>query len=430
MFLILKKHNFMIKKILVAVGCCLTLLGCEKQQKQVQMVKEEVIKPIIEFGFNLNDFHVLRDTIKTGDTFGKILAMNNVDATQIFEISEKAKPTFDPRRLKVGDAYTILLSKDSLKKPNAFIYQPSKIDYIVVNMADSVHAYAKKKPVKIVEREASGIITKSLSESILEAGMDYMVAHKLSQIYDYTVDFFRLQQGDKFKIIYEERFIDDTLYVGMGKIKAAYFEHKNHPFYAFNYVTDSIKNKSSFYDEKANMMRRMFLKAPLDFFRISSRFSPRRFHPVQKVWKAHKGTDYAAPHGTPIRATANGTIVKAGYTAGNGNYVKIRHNGTYETQYLHMSKILVKVGQYVAQGEEIGRVGSTGLATGPHVCYRFWKNGVQVDPLTHVMPASEPMNESMKGSYLEYVKPLKYRLDNIPYSEYTNQEEEQYITQL
>ncbi|WMQ62755.1 M23 family metallopeptidase [Imtechella halotolerans] len=420
----------MIKKILVAVGCCLTLLGCEKQQKQVQMVKEEVIKPIIEFGFNLNDFHVLRDTIKTGDTFGKILAMNNVDATQIFEISEKAKPTFDPRRLKVGDAYTILLSKDSLKKPNAFIYQPSKIDYIVVNMADSVHAYAKKKPVKIVEREASGIITKSLSESILEAGMDYMVAHKLSQIYDYTVDFFRLQQGDKFKIIYEERFIDDTLYVGMGKIKAAYFEHKNHPFYAFNYVTDSIKNKSSFYDEKANMMRRMFLKAPLDFFRISSRFSPRRFHPVQKVWKAHKGTDYAAPHGTPIRATANGTIVKAGYTAGNGNYVKIRHNGTYETQYLHMSKILVKVGQYVAQGEEIGRVGSTGLATGPHVCYRFWKNGVQVDPLTHVMPASEPMNESMKGSYLEYVKPLKYRLDNIPYSEYTNQEEEQYITQL
>lgn len=196
------------------------------------------------------------------------------------------------------------------------------------------------------------------------------------------------------------------------------------------YVTDSIKNKSSFYDEKANMMRRMFLKAPLDFFRISSRFSPRRFHPVQKVWKAHKGTDYAAPHGTPIRATANGTIVKAGYTAGNGNYVKIRHNGTYETQYLHMSKILVKVGQYVAQGEEIGRVGSTGLATGPHVCYRFWKNGVQVDPLTHVMPASEPMNESMKGSYLEYVKPLKYRLDNIPYSEYTNQEEEQYITQL
>lgn len=420
----------MIKKILVAVGCCLTLLGCEKQQKQVQMVKEEVIKPIIEFGFNLNDFHVLRDTIKTGDTFGKILAMNNVDATQIFEISEKAKPTFNPRRLKVGDAYTILLSKDSLKKPNAFIYQPSKIDYIVVNMADSVHAYAKKKPVKIVEREASGIITKSLSESILEAGMDYMVAHKLSQIYDYTVDFFRLQQGDKFKIIYEERFIDDTLYVGMGKIKAAYFEHKNHPFYAFNYVTDSIKNKSSFYDEKANMMRRMFLKAPLDFFRISSRFSPRRFHPVQKVWKAHKGTDYAAPHGTPIRATANGTIVKAGYTAGNGNYVKIRHNGTYETQYLHMSKILVKVGQYVAQGEEIGRVGSTGLATGPHVCYRFWKNGVQVDPLTHVMPASEPMNESMKGSYLEYVKPLKYRLDNIPYSEYTNQEEEQYITQL
>ena len=157
----------------------------------------------------------------------------------------------------------------------------------------------------------------------------------------------------------------------------------------------------------------MFLKAPLDFFRISSKFSGRRFHPVQQRWKAHNGTDYAAAHGTPIKTTATGVVERTGYTAGNGNYVKIKHNSTYSTQYLHMSKILVKRGQHVTQGQIIGKVGSTGLATGPHVCYRFWKNGVQVDPLRLKLPNTEPMNESVKGKYLQYIKPLKEELDNI-----------------
>ncbi|HRZ74058.1 MAG TPA: peptidoglycan DD-metalloendopeptidase family protein, partial [Flavobacterium sp.] len=171
--------------------------------------------------------------------------------------------------------------------------------------------------------------------------------------------------------------------------------------------------KVDYYDEEGKGLKTMFLKAPLDYFRISSRFSPKRFHPVQMTWKAHKGTDYAAAQGTPIKTTASGVVEKTGYTAGNGNFVKVKHNGTYSTQYLHMSKILVRQGQRVEQGQVIGKVGSTGLATGPHVCYRFWKNGVQVDPLSQKLPNTEPMNEKHRKNYLTYIAPLKRELDSI-----------------
>ena len=164
----------------------------------------------------------------------------------------------------------------------------------------------------------------------------------------------------------------------------------------------------------------MFLKAPLKFSRISSRFSPRRFHPVQKRWKAHNGTDYAAPTGTPIMTTASGVVERAGYTAGNGNYVKVKHNGTYSTQYLHMSKILVRRGQRVQQGDIIGKVGSTGLATGPHVCYRFWKNGVQVDALKQKFPSSEPLKKEHMPRFQAYMEPLKRELDSISNLKFNN----------
>ena len=221
-----------------------------------------------------------------------------------------------------------------------------------------------------------------------------------------------MQKGDKFKIIYDERYVDDTIYAGVEKVKAAYFEWGGKAYYAFNFTTDSIKGNSGYYDENGNMMKRMFLKSPLDIFRITSKFGM-RFHPVLHRMKGHFGTDYAAPTGTPIRVTAAGTVIEAGYSSGNGNYVKVRHNNMYTTQYLHMSKILARKGKYVAQGEVIGLVGSTGLATGPHVCYRFWKNGVQVDPLKEKLPDSVPIEASLKAKYLEYIKPLKEQLDKL-----------------
>ncbi|MDP5098303.1 MAG: peptidoglycan DD-metalloendopeptidase family protein, partial [Flavobacterium sp.] len=232
-------------------------------------------------------------------------------------------------------------------------------------------------------------------------------------IYAYTVDFFKIQKGDKFAVTINERFIDDTIYVGVESIEASYFEHKGKKIFAFPYKISDNQKYADFYDENGKGLKSMFLKAPLDYFRISSRFSGKRFHPVQMRFKAHNGTDYAAPHGTPIKTTASGVVERTGYTSGNGNFVKVRHSSTYSTQYLHMSKILVKNGQRVTQGQVIGKVGSTGLATGPHVCYRFWKNGVQVDPLRQQLPNAEPMNESHKKKYLLDIAPLKKELDSI-----------------
>ena len=189
-------------------------------------------------------------------------------------------------------------------------------------------------------------------------------------------------------------------------------EYKGKIIYAFPFAQQP-GGKLEYYDEEGKPLKNFFLKAPLKFSRISSRYSPRRFHPVQAVWKAHKGTDYAAPHGTPIMSTAAGVVEMSGYTAGNGNFVKVRHNKTYSTQYLHMSKILVRRGQRVSQGQVIGKVGSTGLATGPHVCYRFWKNGVQVDALRLKLPNAEPMDKRHRPRFVAQMTPLKRELDSI-----------------
>jgi murein DD-endopeptidase MepM/ murein hydrolase activator NlpD len=276
-----------------------------------------------------------------------------------------------------------------------------------------VVAYNKQKPITIKRRTIATSISGSLSETLSKNGVDASMANNLAKIYEYSIDFFKIQKDDKFAVTFYEKYINDTIYAGVERMESSFFEHKGKKIYAFPYKLDSFSKKEDYYDEEGKGLKTMFLKAPLDYFRISSRFSPKRFHPVQMTWKAHKGTDYAAAQGTPIKTTASGVVEKTGYTAGNGNFVKVKHNGTYSTQYLHMSKILVRKGQRVEQGQVIGKVGSTGLATGPHVCYRFWKNGIQVDPLSQKLPNTEPMNEKHRKNYLAYIAPLKRELDSI-----------------
>ena len=409
------------KKTIVILSILLSFTACKREVNPIKLPVSSFIDPIeiprIEFGFNLNDFNVVQDTIRNGDSFGQLLFNNSLSYSEIANITAAVKDTFDVRKLNINKPYLILKSEDSLNKPKVFIYQPNKIDYIVVDFRDSIPtAIRKSKRVTIIENTASGVINSSLSETIDDQGLSYNIANDLSSIYAWTIDFFKLQKGDKFKIIYNEKFIDDTTFVGIDRIKAAYFEHNNRPFYAFEFTADTINDIPDYFDEEGKTLRKAFLKAPLKFSRISSRFSPRRFHPVQKRWKAHKGTDYAALRGTPILSTANGKVVKSGYTRGNGNYVKVRHNSTYSTQYLHMSKRAAKVGDFVKQGEVIGYVGSTGLATGPHVCYRFWKNGRQVDPYRQKLPEAKPMDKNMKPIYLEFIQDLKKNIDRVPFS--------------
>ena len=397
------------------------LYSCKKEE-EVHVVEEiqpkEIIVPKYEFGFNLDNFNVLTDTIRSGDSFGKLLFESHIGYGKIEEIVLATKDTFNVKKLNIGKRYTILRSKDSLEKAQYFIYQPGKIDYVVFDFSNDslVKAYRAKKPVKKVERTASGIITSSLSESIDDAGLNIYIAHEMADIYAWSIDFFRLQKGDSYKLSFTELYIEDSIYVGVDKIKSVVFTHNKTPFYAFDYKSDVVEGIMDYYDENGKTLRSQFLKAPVKFSRISSRYNlKRRIKYYGNKVRPHKGTDFAAAIGTPILATASGTVVESTRRGGNGKYVKIRHNSTYSTQYLHMRKQNVKKGQVVKQGDVIGWIGMTGNTGGPHVCYRFWKNGRQVDPLREKLPSAKPIKEELKADYLEYIQPLKEQLDAIEY---------------
>ncbi len=408
------------------------LFSCKTEQKEE---KEEIVQIPIEkpvpktYGFNLKDFLVFRDTIKRGDSFGKLMIDNQVDYPKIVKIAEEFKDSFDVKRIKVGKPYVILKTKDTAQTTQFFIYENDRINYTVVDLRDSVKAYTSRKKIKFVQREVAGIIENNLSESLDTLGVDYAVTISLSEIYAWTIDFFKLEKGDKFKILYKERYINDSIYAGFEPIEAAYFEHKGKPIYAFAYETDSLKQITDYFDQEANNLRSTFLIAPIKYgYRVSSRYNlKRRIAYYGYKVRPHKGTDYAAAVGTPIVATADGTVSESTRRGGNGRYVKIKHNGTYSTQYLHMKKQKVKKGAYVRQGDVIGWVGMTGNTGGPHVCYRFWKNGSQVDPLREKLPAAEPIADSIKATYMAYVDPLKAQLDCIEYT-IVKKEEDNLIT--
>ena len=377
-----------------------------------------------EYGFNLNNFKVINDTIRRGENFSEILDRNHIEYPKVLEIVSKIKDTFNVRRMKSGTPYTVLAKKDSTEKAQVFIYKHSQVRYTVVDFKDSIPtAYNGRKPIRTELKTASGMIKSSLSEAVEEQGLSSYLTFKMADdIYAWTIDFSRLQKGDKFKLIYEQLYINDTIPVGIGEIKASYFEHGGRPFYAFKFIADSTLNISDYFDDKATNLRRQFLKMPIKFGRLSSRYNLRRRIALygNKI-RAHKGTDFAASIGTEIMATANGTVSESRRKGGNGNYVKIRHNSTYSTQYLHMSRRAVKVGDVVKQGDVIGYIGMTGNTSGPHVCYRFWKNGVQVDPLRQKLPAAEPMKETVKPAYFNFIKSIKEQLDTIEYSTIINE---------
>jgi len=403
----------MIKKIF-KLSILFLIVSCGNDKK----VEPEIIKPkkekiIKEFGFILNNYEVKKDTIDRGDSFGLILEKNELYYPKIFNIVNEVKKVFDIRRVNVGRPYTILYSKDSIRKPEYFIYQPSSIDYLVVSLGDSIYAEKRQKEVKLVEYEASGVIKSSLSETMQELGLSPLITNELSEIYAWNIDFFRLEKGDNFKILYTSKFIDDSIYIGLNRVHNAYFEHRGKPFYAIEYETDSIRGITEYFDENGKNLRRAFLLSPVQFSRISSRYNLRRKIAYYGRVKPHYGTDFAAPVGTDIRATASGRVEKSGYTRANGYYIKIKHNATYSTQYLHMRKKGLKVGTQVKQGDKIGEVGMTGYTSGPHVCYRFWKNGKQVDPLKQKLPEAKPISDELRLKYLAYMEPIKYKLDNI-----------------
>lgn len=397
----------------------LCLLSCKDDIKKDLQIQASIPKPKIfyEFGYKLNDYKVIKDTIREGESFGIILDRHHVFYPKINKIARTIKDTFDVRRVNAGKPYMILAKKDSTEKAQVFIYKNSKATATIIDFADStITAYRYRKPIKVVEKEIGGKIYSSLSQSMDSLHLNPSLTYDVADIYAWTLDFYKLQKGDRFKLIYEEKFIDDTVFVGYGKVKAAVFTHNKRDLYAYRFIPDSIKGIPEYYDEEGNMLRSQFLRSPIKFrYRVSSRYNlRRRIAYYGNRIKPHKGTDFAAKVGTPIMATASGTVTESAYRRrGNGHYVKIKHNNTYSTQYLHMRKRNVRKGQYVKQGDIIGWVGMTGSTAGPHVCYRFWKHGRQVDPFKQKLPSAKPLKKSLKPKYLQFIQPLKEQLDNV-----------------
>jgi len=407
-----------LKKILFLLITLIVFNSCKEDTpeniEEIKTIPEP--KVVYEYGYKLNDYKVINDTIKKGESFGVILDRHHVDYPIINKIASKIKDTFDVRRVRAGKPYTILAAKDSTEKAQIFIYKNNKSVATIVEFNDSIiHSFKYRKEIKTIEKEVHGKIYSSFSQSMDSLHLTPNLTNKVADIYAWTLDFFKLQKGDTFKLIYEEKFIDDSTFVGYGEIKAALFTHNNRDLYAYRFVPDEKKGLVEYYDEEGNMLRRQFLKSPIKFqYRISSRYNLKRKIALYGRVKAHKGTDFAANYGTPIMATASGVVTESAYRKrGNGHYVKVKHNNTYTTQYLHMSRRNVKRGQFVKQGDIIGFVGSTGSSSGNHVCYRFWKHGKQVDPFKQKLPAAAPLKESLKPTFLTHIIPLKEQLENI-----------------
>lgn len=400
------------KRITLIVFLLLSFSACKKAEEDFIIEDIEPRKPIVDFGFKYDDFNVHYDTIGHRDTFERILKKQNLNGKKVAEIIDIVKDSF-PTQVRFMRPYVCLRSKDKYHKLQYLIYQPNRLDYYLIDLTDSVVGFKKSRPLSFKIRTIAARINGSLASTLKKEGIDASLSKKITKVYAWSIDFFKLRRGDKFALSFTERYINDTLYDGIDSLRAAFFEYKGEKIYAFPYTPNDKSSKVDYYDENGKTLKNYFLKAPLKFVNITSRFSKNRFHPVQLRWKPHSGTDYAAPSGTPIMTTAAGVVEQTGYTAGNGNFVKVKHDKTYSTQYLHMSKILVRRGQSVRQGDIIGKVGSTGLASGPHVCYRFWKNGVQVDALKLKLPNSIPMDKRHLPKFLQYRKPLKQELDSV-----------------
>lgn len=365
-----------------------------------------------EYGLAIDSFHIITGKIKRNQTLGTLLYSYGVSHDTIHKLSIASTDVFDLRKVRMGNPYKIFSSMDTNHRVLHFVYEHTPVDYVMFNIEDSIWVSRQEKDVIQKNREVSGTITSSLWNTMLDSKVDPMLAFELSEIYAWTIDFFGLQEGDGFKIIYKEQFVDTT-YIGLGKIQGAVFYHAGEEFYAVPFIQDSVE---SFFDQEGNSLRKAFLKAPLRFSRISSRYSNSRMHPVLKIRRPHLGVDYAAPIGTPVLAVGDGKIVKSGYTKGNGNWIKIQHNSVYATAYLHLSRYGKGIhnGVYVKQGDVIGYVGSTGLSTGPHLDFRFYKNGYPVDPLKVKAPPVEPVKEENRIRYDSLLNIAMEQLQRIP----------------
>lgn len=386
--------------LLFAVGC----IGGSTETKGDNIASEEVVEPTYLYGIDIEGYEIVNDTVRMGETVGGILGRRGISAATVDRLDKESKDIFPLRKIRADNAYTTFTRSytDSLGEHSALdyiVYHKNAIDYVVFGfVGDSISITLGSRPVEYIRQRCEASITSSLWGTIMEQNLPYALAAEFEDIYQWTVDFFGIQAGDSFKVVYDEKMVDGES-VGIGRIWGAEFCHGGKQYYAIPFSQDG---KLRYWEANGESLRKQFLKAPLKYTRISSKFSKARLHPVYKVYRPHHGVDYAAPAGTPVHAVADGTVTFRGWDrGGGGNTIKIKHAGNLETGYLHLKNFAkgISVGTRVSQGQLIGYVGSTGASTGPHLDFRIKKNGTPIDPLKMPQEPAEPISSANKAAF-------------------------------
>ncbi len=404
----------------LVIGANLFFACTPKTAKKSEVIAQdtvvEVKVPVLKYGLPVDSFSIETGKVKNNQYLSQILNEKGVGMGTIDKIARKSRSVFDVRKIKSGENYAIFSSQDSTNQAKYFVYENSAVEYTVFELTDTLGIYKGEKEVQTRQRTAHGVVESSLWNAMVDNGQDPMLALELSDIFAWTIDFFAIQKGDRFRVIYDEQFVD-SLSIGIGEIYAVQFDHYGEANYAFIFNQD---DRLDYFDDQGKSLRKAFLKAPLKFSRISSRFSNGRMHPVLRIRRPHHGVDYAAPKGTPVMSIGDGTVIKKAYQkGGGGNYLKIKHNSVYTTTYMHLSGYAkgISSGSRVKQGQIIGYVGSTGIATGPHLDFRVAKNGSLVDPLKVKAPPVEPVKEENMPRFTVVKDSLMNELQKIHWEE-------------
>jgi murein DD-endopeptidase MepM/ murein hydrolase activator NlpD len=409
---------FSISFIVVFIPSLFLLFGSNLKNDQREIFRPDIDENILcqnpkqEFNIIVDSFDIKSGRIRWNENLAGILEDFNLGSCSVNDVVREIDEVFDVTKFKAYNKYHVFYDKyDSTQKANYFVYEHTPTTYVKVSLGNNVKARKLEKETQIRQKTCAGRIHTSLWETMIKNDVNPVLAIELSEIYAWSINFFGLEEGDKFKVVYEEEFVDSTS-IGIKKILTASFSHKGETFHAIPFIQDSTR---SFYDLDGKSLQREFLKAPLRFSRISSGYSLSRMHPILNYRRPHRGIDYAAPSGTPIHAIGDGTIIRKGYTKGAGYYIKIRHNSVYTTGYNHLSGYAkgMRKGVKVKQGQTIGYVGSTGYATGPHLDFRFWKNGHPINPLKVKAPPVKPVKEENLKAFKKAKEKWLKKLEKI-----------------
>lgn len=399
--------------VLLGVFSCTLQRPATDNEPEVDSEWLDSLQHVYQYNICVDSLDVTEYQLKNGDNPAVIFARLGFSAAMADSITRGAAEVLDPTKLRAGMQYFTFTSLDSLATVRYLAFAKSLTDFAVIDLTgDSIRAYEFSKPITLKRKYVEGTLNTSLWNQLKANGADPLLALKISDVYAWQIDFFDIKDGDAFRVLYDEAYIDDTTALHIASIEGAVFTHQGKDFVAIPFMQDSV---SEYFDEQGHSLRKAFLKAPLDFFRITSRFSNARFHPILKRYRAHHGVDYAAPVGTKVRSIGAGTVIAKGYQGGGGNFLKIKHNSVYTTTYMHLSRFAkgIQVGSRVQQGEVVAYVGSTGLSTGPHLDFRVHKNGQPINPLEMEAPPSLPVKPELRDSFAIVKQRVLAEMDSL-----------------